>query len=240
VLRPDRSTKLIFCFFLIIFSSHILAQSIVIQPGAEGKDTWVYDVDDFSHGDWGELRTNDIGSFLQYALIEFDLSSLPPGSVIVSATLGLYRYDGYNTSGLVLNSHRILDPWTEDVSWTGRPAYDPAIESTTTVSGNGWYNWDLTNVVQGWVSGAFPNHGVAIHDNGTGLFQRFVSSDNVEATQPSWALPPADPQYRPVLQIDYMQGVPTLNEWGMMAFVSLLLVSGLFFIYRGRKIHRSV
>ncbi|MEM2983170.1 MAG: DNRLRE domain-containing protein, partial [Candidatus Bathyarchaeia archaeon] len=93
-------------------------------------------------------------------------------------------------AGLYLDAHRITSPWNEDVTWSTRPGFDPNVESSAYITGNGWYSWDLTSLVQQWINGTMDNYGVAIYDHGSSYYQRFVSSDNMEATEPSWALPP--------------------------------------------------
>ncbi|MDT8303082.1 MAG: DNRLRE domain-containing protein, partial [Sedimentisphaerales bacterium] len=99
----------------------------------------------------------------------------------------------------------ITSSWAESVTYTTQPTYNSAIESSTTLSGtaNGWYVWDLTSLVQQWVDGSVPNYGVTIFDHGTGLRQRFVSSDNATATEPWWNLPPTDASFRPYLDVDF-------------------------------------
>jgi len=192
----------IFLIVLLFITATISAEAVTLQPGPEGKDTWIWDSQDYSHGDWGELRVNDTSSFNQYTLIEFDLSSIPTGSPITSAILGLYRYGGWNNSGLKVDAHQILSSWTEDVRWSTRPVFNSSPESTTNVYGNGWYTWDITSLAQEWINATTPNDGIALFDDGTSYFKRFVSSDNATATQPSYALPPTDPSYRPYLEVN--------------------------------------
>jgi len=188
---------------LVASSSGLFATTTTLQPGSTGKDTWIWNQEDFSHGDWGELRANQTAAFDQRILIEFDLSSIPGGVTINSATLGLYRYDGYTSLPLILDAHRITTPWTEAVTYSTAPVFDASIQSSATVTVNGWYTWDLTAAVSAWTSGAWANNGVGIYDHGSTFFQRFVSSDNVGATEPSFALPPRDPSLRPYLEIDF-------------------------------------
>jgi len=194
---------------LILTTGNIAWSNItLIQPGpADVKDTFVWDNEDYSHGDWGELRANDTSTWDQRILIEFtDLSALPPGATINSAKLGLYRYDAYYTGGsLTLDAHRITSLWTESVTYSTQPSYNPTVESSVTVSGtdDGWYEWDITNLVRQWTDGSATNYGVAIYNHGSGFYQRFVSSDNATATEPSWALPPRDASLRPYLDVDF-------------------------------------
>lgn len=180
------------------------ADVLLIQPDAnQGKDTWVYDREDFSHGSWGELRTNQGAAWSQRILIEFtDLSALS-GTTVTSAKLGLYRYDAYSSSPLTLSAYQVTSSWSENVTWSSRPTYNATAESSVVASVNGWYEWDLTSLVQAWAAGSVPNYGVTIFDTGSGLYQRFVSSDNSVSGDPYWSLPPRDAMYRPYLEVEF-------------------------------------
>jgi hypothetical protein len=193
---------------ILTFSSIARSNTTLIQPGpTDIKDTWVYDNEDYSHGDWGNLLANELSTWDQRILIEFtDLSALPSGATINSAKLGLYRYDAHPSGDPVtLDAHQITSSWAESVAYSTQPSYNSTIESSVTLSGtaDGWYEWDVTNLVQQWVDGSIPNYGVAIFDHGTGLRQNFVSSDNIGATLPSWAIPPTDTSLRPRLFVDF-------------------------------------
>ena len=193
----------------LILTANNIARSntTFIQPGpGDVKDTWIWDGEDFSHGDWGELRANQTTTWDQRILIEFtDLSALSSAATINSAKLGLYRYDAYSGDSVTLDAHQITSSWAENVTYSTQPSFNSTAESSVIVSGtaDGWYEWDVTNLVQQWIDGSATNYGVAIFDHGTGYYQRFVSSDNGTATQPSYALPPTGASYRPYLDVDF-------------------------------------
>jgi len=176
-----------------------------IQPGPSNvKDTWVWDQEDFSHGDWGELRANQTSAYDQSILIEFtDLSALSDAATINSAKLGLYRYDAYSSNPLTLDAHQITSSWAENVTYSTRPSFNSTVESSVTTTTNGWYEWDVTNLVQQWIEGSATNYGAAIYNHGTGYYQQFVSSDNATATEPAYALPPTGASFRPYLDVDF-------------------------------------
>jgi len=193
---------------ILTFSNIALSNTTLIQPGpTDIKDTWVYDNEDYSHGDWGNLLANELSTWDQRILIEFtDLSALSSAGTINSAKLGLYRYDAHPSGDPVtLDAHQITSSWAESVAYSAQPTYNSTIESSVTLSGtaDAWYEWDVTNLVQQWIDGSIPNYGVAIFDHGTGLRQNFVSSDNATATNPTWAIPPTDASLRPYLYVDF-------------------------------------
>ena len=195
---------------ILTFSNIARSNTTFIQPGPTNvKDTWVgtgilYDI---PHGDWGELRVNQTIAYDQRILIEFtDLSALSSAATINSAKLGLYRYDA-DPSGntLTFDAYQITSSWAENLTYSGLPSFNSTAESSVTVSGTAdvWYEWDITNLVQKWIDGSAANYGIVIFDYGTGNFQRFVSSDNAVATEPSWALPPTGASFRPYLDVDF-------------------------------------
>ena len=192
---------------ILTISNAAWANMTFIQPGPTNvKDTFIWDQENFSHADWGELLANDTSSFDQRILIEFtDLSAIPSGATINSAKLGLYRYDAYDSNPIILDAYQVTSPWVESVTYSTQPTYNSTSESSVTLSGvdPGWYEWDITNLVQQWIDGSVPNYGIAIFNHGTGFYQRFVSSDNATATEPWFILPPTDPSYRPYLDVDY-------------------------------------
>jgi hypothetical protein len=193
---------------LILTSGNIARSNVTkIQPGpTDIKDTWVYDNEDFSHGDWGNLLANNVSVWDQRILIEFtDLSALSSGATINSAKLGLYRYDWKDGLPVILDAYQITSSWAESVTFSTQPTYNSTVESSVTISGTdvGWYEWDVTNLVQQWIDGSIPNYGVAIFDHGSGLRQNFVSSDNASPSEPTWAIPPTDASLRPYLEVDF-------------------------------------
>lgn len=63
-----------------------------------------------------------------------------------------------------MSIHRILDEWSEDeVTYDSfANAYDPLPAGSFVSDAWGWQAIDITDLVQGWVSGDAPNHGLLI------------------------------------------------------------------------------
>lgn len=99
-------------------------------------------------------------------LLRFDtLNLIPAGSVINSARLRLYLGNsnppGDPPMGTVLR--RLASSWTETgVTWNTEPTWGGIRASTSVGSSPGWYEWDITDLVEDWVQGEVPNHGVEI------------------------------------------------------------------------------
>lgn len=193
------------------------------NSAAAVKDTWVWSAEDFSHGHWGELRANQTSAHDQRILIQFgDLSVIPANATINSARLELYRYDGFSSAPLTLDAHAITSAWAETVTHSTQPSYG-AIQSSATITTNGWYYWDLTALVQAWADGATTNNGVAIYDHGTGFYQRFQSSD-VGGLAPFGPSPPGA-AFVPQLRIDYTVNPIPAPQSAMLALVGVGIVA---------------
>ena len=127
-------------------------------------------------------------------LIWFDLSSIPSNAQIVSAKLSLYC-SGHLAGSNKISMHRALVPWTEKANWftydgvnewkkeggTDRRDIDRAIEGTTDVPQTGdkapqWFDFEVTNMVQKWVSKEAPNYGMKSKTTGTASVCMFRSA----------------------------------------------------------------
>lgn len=139
-------------------------------------DTWIdYYNQDTNYAADTELQIDPQGSGRNRALLRFDLSSIPAGSTIISATLVL-TVNAAQT-GHTVNIYRVITDWTEtDVTWnqatTGTAwtaggdydsgtiwgSYSPDVTGSRVIS--------LTTLVQNWVDATYSNFGILL--NGTG------------------------------------------------------------------------
>ena len=98
--------------FLFAGAGSARADTVVLEPVA---DTTLYAEDgDGSNGTGAYLfvgLTND--DFARRALLRFDLSSIPAGSTITSATLSLYMSRAKNGSARNVSLHRVTSSWGE-------------------------------------------------------------------------------------------------------------------------------
>lgn len=121
----------------------------------------------------------------QRPLLYFNIAAIPEGAIINSATLELHLAES-SPSGdepMGANVYRVTAPWSESsVTWNTRPAYSPEERGRTEVgSSPGAYRWDVTGLVEDWVSGRFPNHGMLlIGDERVQERERAFFSANVE------------------------------------------------------------
>ncbi|WP_437907034.1 DNRLRE domain-containing protein [Sorangium sp. So ce327] len=99
------------------------------------------------------------------AVLAYDLSFIPEGSSVTSATLSLSY--AWKPAGSVVTVHRVNGAWEEStLHGGGFSGYGPAVEASlaTLAQTDAFVTADLTSLVQGWVDGAQPNHGVALVD----------------------------------------------------------------------------
>ncbi len=183
---------------------------IVVQPGAqEGLDTYLKeDKPDERRGDDRELRVSTEANKRSRALLQFDLSPLPPLLAPESATLSLW-VRGAAGGPVGISAHTIEGPWNEAQAawdyrdrsagaiWAARGGdFSPVAAYTAQVGvqTNVRAGWDLTRQVMGWLARPDRNDGVILQGAGAASSERvFASSDE----------PNAD--LRPRLEVCYRQ-----------------------------------
>lgn len=98
------------------------------------------------------------------SLFRFDLDFLPASARVVSATLTVLV--SWNDQNNLVHVHRVLAPWSEATaksSTFGAPGdIAPAPETGFFAGDVGFKSADITDLARGWVSGAIPNHGIAL------------------------------------------------------------------------------
>lgn len=135
-------------------------------------------------------------------VVKFDISAIPAGSTITSATLTLVATSVGSASAIKnYGAHRILAAWDEGaVTWNtpGSIAGTHFASSPTDmvpVSGVGSYSWDVTADVAAFADGSAANEGWRIiwdsNSNGTNRQVDFGTKENTT------------PSNRPVLSVTY-------------------------------------
>ncbi len=186
----------------------------VLQPAASvGADAYIkQDKQDERRGGDNELRVKTESGKLNRSLLRFDLSGLPAGSLIASATLSLWVKE-VRDGNATINAHKLTNSWTEaEVTWKARDKaanqlwstlggdYNAVlIDSEAVVKDvkNYWALWNLTAAAQDWLTNPAANYGVILESPVTSPKNetKFKSSDDGTASQ------------RPNLEICYSTGL---------------------------------
>ena len=180
------------------FAMYEPTTSVVLQPGAEGKDSFLEG--DPGHQDHNkandkELRTDSETGKQYRSLIEFDLSSLPSGIKIVSATLEVYLEASTGSPDTVY-VHSVTADWDEsEVTWLQRKTfrnwssaggdYSAVALSSFVADSVGWKSADITSLADQWQKVPASNHGVILRsDDASGNNQKtYTSSDDADASR---------------------------------------------------------
>lgn len=173
---------------------------VTIQRGALGnvEDAHIaFDPTDPSRAskNWGSslgFSAGGVGAGLRQGLVRWDLSAVPSPANITSATATLDTLVG---GGAPVDAHRVTAPWSEATvtynSFGG--AFDPTVEAAFPAAPV--TSADLTGLVQDWMTGVSPNHGIFLQ-RGLSSFTTFASSEAPTVAQ------------RPSLQVCYQCVAP--------------------------------
>ncbi|MEH6503309.1 MAG: DNRLRE domain-containing protein [Cycloclasticus sp.] len=107
-------------------------------------------------------RTGGAGRDM-HALFMFDVSGIPAGSLINSASLRLYAAARNGADSFNLKVHQVTQDWTESgsnwsdaddpIAWTagGGGTYGATVIDSIPAAATGWYEWNIAPLVQEWV-----------------------------------------------------------------------------------------
>ena len=171
--------------------------NLVLNPVA---DSWVDESGAGPFGGDGSLRVGLVQdaaggpSSRHWALLQFNLAGLPPGSAVLTATLRLFQTDQSRSDAYPIKPYAIMGEWGEAaVTWKelqpplmpppadlGAP---PSVLDNTDV----YKSWDVRAIVQAWSDGQIANHGIVLEglDTQQLLGERvFASRDIAGAPHP--------------------------------------------------------
>ncbi len=180
----------------------------------DGKDVHVYSYTyrNWDNANWGAYPVLAVSykgihlgvDCIDRIYIEFDLSSLPSDREIANATLSLYCYN-QEGEGAEYAVYRVTEPWAEGegtyhsgeveptapepwITWNRQPSFDSTQAYATEFIAQGsaprWINLDVTELVENWYDGSWPNYGIVlrlVEENGSVKVPYFYSSESEEA-----------------------------------------------------------
>jgi hypothetical protein len=147
---------------------------------------------------------NSASSYEYHILIRFDLTPIPAGSTINSATLQVYSMVNLaaaepdaGASAYQVWPHRnaggVSNLWSETgaigapaATWNTKPSVYAADDAASTVgANNGWYNITATNAVRQWVTNGASNNGFTLKGDGAAVwFASFQSRESGASYRP--------------------------------------------------------
>ena len=138
------------------------------------------------------------------SLINFDISGIDSGSIVLSANLKLYYWSSlYNPQGRSIRLYRATSTWDEySTTWNNQPSYDSQISSSTNVpSSYSWMSWDVSDDVQDFINGTKTNFGWKLTDEG------YWGSSSIPETV--WrSREYSESSYRPYLEVEIQSNNP--------------------------------
>jgi hypothetical protein len=198
-------------------TTELTETTVTLQEGTAGylgcQDTYIHQfAPDSRHCIEDQFRVGYDQTY--YGLMEFDVSSIPANAIVREAKLQLYA-TGWGGADITVSVHCVKRPvefceatWRQprDGEAWGQPGcsdpltdFCPEAESSfTSWSIRKWYDLDVTSLVQDWIDGSRPNHGVVFRSLESTSSLWFASAEN------------SDRLLRPKLVITYGPGaVPT-------------------------------
>jgi hypothetical protein len=144
-------------------------------------------------------RLNGINLRNHRSFVQFDISAIPAGKTIFSASLDLYM-ETAPTASRNDDAHRISSGWAEGtITWNNQPpvAGSPTSSIATGTTSLVWKSWDVKSDVAAFMAGTYSNYGWRIRDQvedtaGVGYTAVFRTSEY------------ADPTYYPQLVVSYI------------------------------------
>ncbi|MEZ4312230.1 MAG: DNRLRE domain-containing protein [Polyangiaceae bacterium] len=182
-----------------------LTTCVTIQRGVAGDihDTALLgDYPGWPTGGETSLHTGaSSGGNRNISLLKADLSPLPAGATLVSATLNLKA--SWSADNSDVNVYPVLASWDEATATAGNFDVVNGIGQTAVASfaaGNGGAKTvDVTGLVSQWLSGSLANNGVALDDVGASshLFWSSESSSSAPSLTVCYDPPVVDPEPPP-------------------------------------------
>jgi hypothetical protein len=143
--------------------------------------------------------------FARRPLVRFDLSFIPPGSVVHRATFEARLIQAHGSGPVNLDLYAITGRWGEmGATWDNQPTVSlpAAVQASAGTGVPAILEWDVREIAQAWVNGAMEDWGLELRGPESGAFwQRTFDSRHytpfcpklVMAVQPAGPMPTPSP-----------------------------------------------
>lgn len=120
---------------------------------------------------------NPVEPFFDSYQKEFSKATIPYGSTIDSA---VFYIDVTIALNKQVTSHRVTADWQEMVvTWNNfAGSFNGPSEASLTPSAPGWYEIEVTSLVNSWVDSTYPNYGILLKEESPGPIQTFSSKES--------------------------------------------------------------
>jgi hypothetical protein len=167
------------------------------QPNeTEGKDTYIRENSNTNYGTANILKVGKTAAGLEFkSLLEFNVSSIPSENTVTSAKLEIHLNYSSTDNNITIGVYRVTSEWNEtEAAWYNRSQDTPwstaggdyiqLADSQQVANTSGWYNFTITEMVQGWVNGTYNNYGLILlsNDAGNGDYKDIDSSDSGDSS----------------------------------------------------------
>jgi hypothetical protein len=173
-------------------SELFLDPTISLYSGSNFIDTYIQNGDSSANGAANDLYSGDIGGNYMWILMKFNLTNITSNNKITHATLRLNTVNDGGVSNAYNHTIWQLNGscWNESTTtWANFPRTNItptpfAYAAYSDTGADDWYSWNISNMVQEWVTGNTTNYGFMINatPNLAGEYTRFDSSEAAEAT----------------------------------------------------------
>ncbi len=110
---------------------------------------------------------------IERTYLQFNVSAIPDNAIITEAKIGLFFKDPMSYVSIPiyvevpLAVYEVEGYWDEvSLNWDNQPVANSVYEDIQTLGGDTdeYIYWDITSLVQGWVSGMKSNYGIRLAD----------------------------------------------------------------------------
>lgn len=166
----------------VALPSHATTSTVTLTPAADTSVASNRPTTNFSAAvELGVAASNFTAPIQSHALLRFDLTAIPAGSIIQRAELRLYQNNANGAKSWTLAVDRITQNWSAaTVTWDSRPPAD--VTGLTFVSSTPtdlWVTADVRPLVENWFYQPFRygNYGLLIHGDNSSASRVFDSSE---------------------------------------------------------------